>query len=137
MTFLKQFKLINSEADSCIYCNHGALHTILDIYVDDGIIVSLHPNYIDEILNYLKTSFKVSTGPVDYFVGFEVRRCPTTGSIFLYQQRYIFDILTRFGLQDAHKFSTLADTHVKLSKQIDPTNTEINVPYRQAVGYLI
>ena len=35
--FLKQFRLITSEADCCVYSNHGELHTLFGIYVDDGI----------------------------------------------------------------------------------------------------
>lgn len=89
-----------------VYCNHGELHTLIGIYVDDDIIVSLLPNYIEEILNYMKTTFKVTSDSMDYFVGFQIQRCSTSGSLFLHQHRYISDILLRFGLQDAHEVST-------------------------------
>ena len=74
---------------------------------------------------------------MDYFVGFQIERCPTTGSIFVHQERYILDVLIRFGLQDAHEVSTPADTHIKLWKNNDPKDSEVDVPYRQGVGYLM
>ena len=136
-TFLKQFRLIVSEADCCVYLNHGQLHKILGIYVDDGFITSTNTDYIESILIYLESTFKVTRDEMDYFVGFHIERCPTTGSIFVHQKRYILDILIRFGLQDAHEVSTPADTHIKLWKNNDPKDPEVNVPYRQGVGCLM
>lgn len=87
--FLKQFRLIVSQADYCIYSNHGELHTILGIYVDDGIIALTNLAYVDNILVYLESTFKVTRGDMDYFVGFQINRCPLAGSIFVHQERYI------------------------------------------------
>ena len=136
-TFLKQFRLVVSEADCCVYSNHGQLHTILGIYVDDGLIASTNTYYIESILIYLESTFKVTRGEMDYFVGFQIERCPTTGSIFVHQERYILDVLIRFGLQDAHEVSTPADTHIKLWKNNYPKDPEVDVPYRQGVGCLM
>ena len=86
--FLKQFRLIASEADCCVYSNHDNLHTILGIYVDDGVITSTNPAYIESILIYLESAFKVTRGDMDYFVGFQIKRCSLTG-IFVHQERYI------------------------------------------------
>ena len=87
--FLKQFQLIVSKADCCVYTNHGELHTILGIYVNDGIIASTNLDYVESILTYLESTFKVTRGDMDYFVGFQINRCPLTGSIFVHQERYI------------------------------------------------
>ena len=136
-TFLKQFQLIVSEADCCLYSNHGDLHTILGIYVDDGLIASSNPAYVESIMTYLESTFKVTRGEMDYFVGFQINRCPLTGSIFVHQERYIQDVLLRFGLQDAHEVSTPVDTHAKLWRNNDPKDPEVDVPYRQGVGCLM
>ena len=105
-TFLKQFRLIVSEADCCVYSNHGDIHTILGIYIDDGIIASTNLDYVESILVYLESTFNVTRGTMDYFVGFQIQRCEITGSIFVHQERYIQDVLTRSGLQDAHEVAT-------------------------------
>ena len=136
-TFLKQFRLVTSEADCCVYSNHGGSHTLFGIYVDDDIIASTNPDYVEIILTYLESTFKVTHGVMDYFVGFQIQRCPLTGSIFVYQERYIQDVLIRFGLQDAHEVSTPSDPHAKLCKNSDPHDPEVDIPYRQAVGCLM
>ena len=135
--FLKQFRLITSEADCCVYSNDGELHTLLGIYVDDGIISSTNPVYVESILKYLESTFKVTCGSMDYFIGFQIQRCPLTSSIFVHQSRYIQDVLLHFGLHDAHEVSTPADPHAKLSKTTDPNDPPIDVPYRQGVGCLM
>jgi hypothetical protein len=117
--FLKQWKLISNDADSCVYRNKGDLHTLLEIYVDDGIIASLYPKHIDSIITYLETNFKGLKGGMEYFVGFQIERDPFSGSIFIYQTQYIDDIIEWFGKKDAHHVSTYVDTHAKLSNRID------------------
>ena len=48
--FLKHFDLIPCSRDPCVYRNAGTLHTMLGIWVDDGLICSLKPTYNDEIV---------------------------------------------------------------------------------------
>jgi hypothetical protein len=136
--FLKQWELISSDVDSCIYCNKGELHTLLGIYVDDGIIASLYPDYITSILNYFETNFKafnyIIKGGMEYFVGFQRERDLFSTSIFVYQTRYIDDIVERFGMCEAHPISTPVDTHTKFCNRIDLADPPINVPYKEAIG---
>ena len=91
--FFKHWELISSDADSCVYKNKGELHTLLGIYVDDGIIAFLYPEHITSIINYLEINFKVIQGGMEYFVGFQIDRDPFTRSIFSHQIRYIDDII--------------------------------------------
>ena len=135
--FLKQFQLIVSEADCCVYSNYEELHTILGIYVDDGIIASTNLDYVESILVYLETTFKVTHGTMHYFVRFQINRCPLTGSVFVHQERYIQDVFIRFGMQDAHEVSTLTDTHSRLWKNNNLKDPKVDIPYRQAIGSLM
>jgi hypothetical protein len=132
--FLKQWELISNDPDSCVYRNKGKFHTLLGIYVDNGIIASLHPEYIDNKISYLERHFQVVKGSMEYFVGFQIEQDPVIGSIFIHQTRYINDIINRFGLKDAHSVSTPVDTHTKLSNRVDPTDPLIQVTYKEAVG---
>ena len=136
-SFLQQWDLLVSDADSCVYRNKGDLHTMLGIYVDDGIIASMKPGYIEDILTYLESAFKVVRGGMEYFIGYQIDRDPSTSSIFIHQTQYINDILLRFGLQHAHSLTTPADKHAQLSNLDDPTNPLINVPYKDAIGCLM
>jgi hypothetical protein len=127
----KKFNLTSTGADSCVYSNEGELHTIIGIYVDDNIIASMKSDYVNEILDYLKSAFKVVEGNMDYFVDFQIERNLLTGDIFIHQTRYITYVLTRFGMLDAHSMTIPADYKSKLLKTLlgvilDP---EVNVLY--------
>lgn len=90
-------------------------------------------------LNHLASMFKVTHGPMDYYVGFQVHRDLTTHTIFINQPRYISDVLQRFQLEHATLVSTPADTHVPLQKTLGPNDTLLSssIPYREDVGCLM
>ena len=100
-----------SDADSSVYCIKGDLHTILDIYLDNGLIASTQPAYINDILLYLKSNFKVVYGGMEYFINYQIERDSNIDSIFFHLIRDIDDILVRFGLQHAHSLTTPIDKH--------------------------
>ena len=110
---------------------------MLGIYVDDGIIASTKPGYIEDILTYLESAFKVVRGGMEYFIGYQIDHDPSTGSIFIHQTQYINDILLRFGLQHAHSLTTPADKHAQLSNRDDLANPLVNVLYKEAIGCLM
>jgi hypothetical protein len=96
-------------------------------------------DYVNEILDYLKSAFKVVEGNMDYFVDFQIERNLLTGDIFIHQTRYITYVLTRFGMLDAHSMTIPADYKSKLLKTLlgvilDP---EVNVLYWNAVGCIM
>jgi len=65
---------------------------------------------------YFQSTFKITRGDMNYFVGFQINRCELTGSIFVHQERFRQDTLFRFGLPNAYKVSISVDTHAKLCK---------------------
>ena len=91
------------------------------------------------VIKHLASMFKVTHGPMDYYVGFQVHRNPATHSILINQARYISDILQRFQLDTANPVSTPADTHNPLQASQGPDDTLLppSVPYREAVGCLM
>lgn len=76
-----QFDLLGINADPCIYYNKGELHIIIGIHVDNGVIASTEQKYIDEIVLYLQSTFKVVTW-MDYIIGFQPQ--------FNKDEKYIF-----------------------------------------------
>jgi len=130
-------QVIVSEVDCYLYSNHSNLHMILGIYVNNGIIASSNPAYVESIMTYLESTFKVTCGEMDYFVGFQIDHCPLTGSIFVHQKRYKHDIFLHFGLHDAHEVSTPTGMHAKLWKNNNPQDPEVDVLYKQGVGCLM
>lgn len=109
------------------------------IFVDDGIVCATNPQDLDAVINHLASMFKVTHGPMDYYVGFQVHRDQHTHTIFINQARYISDILRRFQLQKANPISTPTDTHVPLQETLGPDDIILppSIPYREAVGCLM
>lgn len=102
---------------------------MLGIWVDDGLICSMKPTYIDEIVAYLETTFKVVHKGVDCFVGFQIFQIPINHNIFIHQTRYIQDILVRFSMQDSHAVITPAEANKTLSACNDLADELIQEDY--------
>ena len=141
-TFLKLYHLLTSDADSCVYYRltpTKSIDLIVGDFVDDGIVCATSEMDLDAVINYLQTNFKVTHGPVDYYVGFQVHRNLDTHTIVINQARYITDILQRFQLDNANTVTTPADTHVSLQATLGADDHPLppTIPYREAVGCLM
>jgi hypothetical protein len=140
--FLKLYNLLVSDADTCVYYRPTATHfvdLIVGIFVDDGIVCASNPKDLDDVIQHLARTFKVTHGPMDYYVGFQVHQDPIHHTIFINQARYISDILHRFQLETANPVSTPADTHIHLQATPGPDDALLpsSIPYREAVGCLM
>ena len=140
--FLKLYDLITSDADTCVYYRLSSNRTvdlIVGIFVDDGIVCATNEQDLDAVITHLSTMFKVTHGPMDYYVGFQVHRNPATHTIFINQARYVSDIIQRFKLDVANHVSTPADTHNPLQATQGPDDLPLPsfVPYREAVACLM
>ena len=141
-SFLKLYNLLTSDVDTCVYYRPTAsksVDLIVGIFVDDGIVCATNAHDLDDVIQHLASMFKVTHGPMDYYVGFQVHRDIQTHTIFINQTRYISDILHRFQLDTANPISTPADTHVPLQESLGPDDTLLppSIPYREAVGCLM
>ena len=140
--FLKLYDLITSDADTCVYYRLKPGHTvdlIVGIFVDDGIVCASTTHDLDAVIAHLQSMFKVTHGPMDYYVGFQVHNNPITHTIHINQTRYITDILQRFNLDQANTLSTPADTHMPLKDSLGEDDLPLSpsIPYREAVGCLM
>jgi hypothetical protein len=140
--FLKLYNLLVSDADTCIYYRPTADNSedlIVGIFVDDGIVCASNPKDLEDVIQHLAKTFKVTHGPMDYYVGFQVHHDPIQHSVFINQARYISDILQRFQLDQANPVSTPADTHMPLQATLGQDDLPLpsSIPYREAVGCLM
>ncbi|UYV62468.1 hypothetical protein LAZ67_2000715 [Cordylochernes scorpioides] len=105
---------------------------IIAIYVDDGIIAGTNEQEIKEFLDELMFSFKITSEPLNYFLGIEIERQPD-GTIFINQKAYIKRILEKFNMSQANKVGTPTDNSTV------PGEAEIleNVPFREVIGSLM
>lgn len=140
--FLKLYHPITSDVDTCVYYRLTAtksMDLIVGIFVDDRIVCASNAQDLDAVIKHLQSMFKVTHGPMDYYVGFQVHQNPITHTIHINQARYISDIIPRFNLDKVNIVSTPADTHMPLQETLgdDDLTLSSSIPYREAVGCMM
>jgi hypothetical protein len=107
--------------------------TLLLLYVDDMIITGDDPEYIAFVKARLSDQFLMSDlGPLRYFLGIEI----TLEEFFLFQEKYIQDLLDRASLTDHRTAETLMELNVHLMAT-DGEPLEDPTCYRHIVGSLV
>lgn len=136
--------LSKSIMDQCIYYKQEEENmTFVAVYVDDILIFSNSKEYEEEIVKELSSSFKMKDmGEAKNILGFKISRKREYGQIALSQQRYIDDILKRYGMNESKPVSTPLDMNQKISGEMSPEDEEEiaemkKVPYREAIGSLL
>lgn len=133
-----------SKVDSCIYFNIiDKSMTFVAVYVDDLMIFSNDNAVTSNLKHQLTRQFEMKDlGEAQSCIGLRIDRCKQTGSIFLSQEKYIKNILVKFGMNDCKPVATPVDVNQKLTKEMSPKNhaerLEMEkIPYQEAVGSLL
>lgn len=135
---VKTLKLEQIQADPCVFVksSDASVETILAVYVDDLIIMTITSEEMDQIKSRLSQNFKMKDmGSLHYCLGVSVEQ--SEDGISLSQEQYIGKLLKRFGLEEANTATTPMDLSVKqvaddgLSKPVD------EVRYQSIVGSLL
>jgi hypothetical protein len=126
----------HTEADHAVFVHtHGTL-SIIVLYVDDITMVSKDLKGINQDKAALRESYEMTDlGDISWILGMHVTCDRNTGWIAISQQKYIEEILGRFGMSDTHPISTptLANEHL-----IKLTSAEIDIKaYQSAIGMLM
>lgn len=136
-SFLKKFNFVQSSADPCVYhSDFQSERAYLALYVDDGLILTSSQKLLDSILYHLKSTFEITEGKADYFVGLQIKRVRKDKIIIIHQQVYTETVLKRFQMFEAKPAATPIDTHVNLTLAENSEN-EQNCPFREAIGNLM
>lgn len=142
--FFEEHGFSRSNADSCVYVKaEKDMILIIAIYVDDLILASNDLEALNNLKNLLMKNFKMKDlGELKFFLGMEISRDRQAKKIYLSQQRYLKDILRRFGMQDCKAVVTPLEDGLKLSKEL-PLGTEkgeeepVDGIYRSIIGSLM
>nr|KYP38385.1 hypothetical protein KK1_040368 [Cajanus cajan] len=124
-----------SKCDPSLFILSDSTVTIyMLVYVDDIILTSNSPSLLQKLIDQLHKHFSLKDlGTVDYFLGIEVKFL-SQGRLFLSQDKYITDLLTRVKMDDSRGISTPMVGGQQLAKEgtlfDDPTL------YRSVVGAL-
>ena len=126
-----------TEADHAVFIHYqDGVVSIIVLYVDDFTLVCEDINVILRDKEALKAAYNMTDlGKLTYILGMHIKRDRKAGQIELSQERYIEDILERYGKSDVRPINTPALTNEHLSKLMAP---EIDVKsFQCALGAIM
>ena len=78
---------------------------ICQIYVDDIIFGSTNNDLCDEFSKMMSEEFEMSMiGELTMFLGFQIKQMKDV--IFIHQEKYVHDLLKRFGIENCKEIKT-------------------------------
>nr|GEX45035.1 retrovirus-related Pol polyprotein from transposon TNT 1-94 [Tanacetum cinerariifolium] len=102
------------------------------VYVDDIIFGSTNKDLCKAFEKLMKYNFEMSLmGELTFFLGLQLKHKPD--GIFISQDKYVAEILRKFGLTDGKSASTPIDTKKPLLKDLDGEDVDVNT-YRSMIG---
>ncbi|GJY11841.1 putative ribonuclease H-like domain-containing protein [Tanacetum coccineum] len=108
---------------------------LVQVYVDDIIFGSTKKSLSTEFEQLMHKRFQMSSiGELTFFLGLQVEQ--RKDDIFLSQDKYVYDILNKFGFSSVKTASTPIETHKPLSKDADGTYVDVHL-YRSMIGSLM
>ena len=107
-----------SKADHSLYVQKiGVGIVVIVVYADDVIITSDCEEDIDQVKGLLKSEFDMKgLGKMMYFCGIEVIQ--TADGIWLLQQKYVLDMLEKFGMTGCKPIATPIEENAKLRPDV-------------------
>jgi hypothetical protein len=118
----------NSQSDSSlfIYAQDGILLYVL-VYVDDLILTGNNNSFLQHVVNSLGATFSLKElSDLHYFLGVEV--IPVQQGLFLSQNRYIHDLLSRLNMAGAKTVHTPMSVSAKLLLNDGSVGCELVMP---------
>ena len=136
-----------SAADPCVFIRlYDGNLSIIFTHVDDLGLICNSVSIVAQLKGELAKYFPISDlGEVHHLLGIKITRDRDKHTIALSQERYILDLLRKFGFESANPVRTPLDTSTRLSKDMSPTGAASDndqqeyrdFPYQSIVGSLM
>ncbi|GJV68898.1 putative ribonuclease H-like domain-containing protein [Tanacetum coccineum] len=108
---------------------------LVQVYVDDIIFGSTKESLSTEFEQLMHKRFQMSSmGELTFFLGLQVEQ--RKDGIFLSQDKYVYDILKKFGFSSVKTASTPMETHKPLSQYTAGTDVDVHL-YRSIIRSLM
>eukprot|EP00253_Pinus_taeda_P003001 PITA_03001 len=108
---------------------------IVALYVDDLIFTGSDDFLIADFKQIMKSELEMADlGLLRYFLGIEIKQ--TENDIFIYQTKYVVEILERFKMQNNNSTPTPTIIGLKLSKEDCSINVNLTL-YKSMIGSLM
>lgn len=134
---LLKIGLTRSKIDPCVYyLVNKTIMIFIAVWVDDFLIFTNDEKAMTEIKDKLKQEFSMKDlGKVKQCIGINVCRDREMGVVMIDQEKYINQVLDRFGMSQCKPVGTPIEVNAKFDK--NPEGESNNYPYREAIGCLI
>ncbi|CAM8943817.1 unnamed protein product [Rhodiola kirilowii] len=134
--FLLSHGYTRVEVDKTLFLlKEGTDTLVVHVYVDDIIFGSTNPMLVKKFTDLMSSEFEMSmVGELKYFLGLQVAQ--DGDGTRVHQQKYVREILKKFGMESAKTCATPMSPNDSLAKyesslQVDPTL------YRGMIGSLL
>ncbi|GJQ98246.1 putative ribonuclease H-like domain-containing protein [Tanacetum coccineum] len=108
---------------------------LVQVYVNDIIFGSTNKELCTEIEKLMHDKFQMSSmGELNFFLGLQVKQ--REDRIFISQDKYVAEILRKFGFTDVKTASTPMDTKKPLLKDSNGDDVDVHL-YRSMIGSLM
>jgi hypothetical protein len=134
--FFLHLNFKHCEYDHSLYVSHTHGNVfIIFVYVDDLVITGNNIGLNLRLKKQIDDSFDLTDlGILHYFFGLQL--LPLYDGLFIFQSKYVLDILTFFSMADCKTFSTPFQSRVNLSKICQYPKVDATL-YRKLVKILI
>ena len=136
--YLKELNLKQIEEDPCVYSiKDGNKILILAVYVDDLIIATNNHKLFTNLKKNLMRKFEIrDLGKLNLCLGLQFYQNEETKEVKISQEKYITDMMRKFGLEDAKIAITPLEAKMNLSKNDNLPEIDSNV-YQSLIGSLM
>ena len=86
---------------------------IVQVYIDDIIFGVTHNDLCNEFSKMMRSEFEMSMmGELNFFLGLQIKQ--TSNSTMIHQQKYVKELLKRFGMESTKPIDTLISPSTRL-----------------------
>ncbi|GKD68885.1 putative ribonuclease H-like domain-containing protein [Tanacetum coccineum] len=135
-TYLLDNRFQRGKIDKTLFIRRDKGDILLvQVYVDDIIFGSTKKSLCTEFEKMMHKKFQMSSmGELTFFLGLQVKQ--KEDGIFISQDKYVTEILKKFGFSDVKTASTPMETHKPLLKDADGEDVDEHL-YRSMIGSLM
>ncbi|GJR38185.1 putative ribonuclease H-like domain-containing protein [Tanacetum coccineum] len=119
LTYLLDNGFQRGKIDKTLFIKRGKCDILLvQVYVDDIIFDSTKKSLCTEFEKMMHKKFQISSmGKLTFFLGLQVKQ--KEDGIFISQDKYVIEILKKFGFSDVKTANTPIETYKPLLKDVD------------------
>ena len=135
-TFLIENGFHRGKVDNTLFLKSKGEHLlIVQVYVDDIIFGATHNDLCDGFSTLMKSEFEMSMmGELNFFLGLQIKQTPN--GTMIHQQKYVKELLKRFGMEAAKPIDTPISPSTRLVMDDGSPSVE-EKSYRGMIGSLL